>query len=95
MTVKLVKDGITADLTRIEQELKAYPQEVLTELKSVTPKRSGRARNSTTLENNKIIHANYPYFDKLDHGSSKQEPNGMTKQLDVWVVRKVKKIFGK
>jgi hypothetical protein len=95
MTIKLIKDEITADLARIQRELQLYPQEVLTKLKSETPVKSGRARRSTTLENNKLIRLDYPYFDKLNHGSSKQAKDGMTNPLDKWVVLRVKKIFGK
>ena len=43
-----------------------------------TPIKTGNARRSTSL-NNGEIDANYPYAGKLDGGSSRQAPNGMTR----------------
>jgi len=45
--------------------------------KEITPKRTGNARNNTRLSNN-TIDADYPYALKLDEGSSKKAPEGMT-----------------
>jgi hypothetical protein len=44
-----------------------------------TPKRSGNARRSTKLDSKDVIQAQYNYASKLDAGSSKQSPQGMTK----------------
>jgi hypothetical protein len=43
-----------------------------------TPVRSGNARRHTTKTANEID-ASYPYAQRLDHGWSRQSPNGMVK----------------
>ena len=62
---------------------------------AVTPRRSGNARRSTKLDKT-TIDANYPYASKLDEGSSKQAPQGMTeptmKKLNGFVQEEIKKI---
>lgn len=46
--------------------------------KSVTPIRSGNARNNTVVDRQNLeITADYPYAGRLDDGYSKQAPRGM------------------
>lgn len=87
-------DRVTKELDSIQRQLRAYPQEALTEFKRLTPIDRGNARRRTTLKNDKI-EANYPYATRLDQGWSKQAPKGMTEPFLQWVQKKVKKIFGK
>jgi hypothetical protein len=87
-------DKLTKQLNSIQQQLTAYPQEALTEFKSLTPIDRGNARRRTTLRNNEI-RADYPYAQRLDSGWSKQAPQGMTQPFEQWVRAKVRKIFGK
>lgn len=89
-----IRNGITKDLKRIQKELNALPKETHKELVDTTPIDTGNARNSTKLNGNKI-NADYPYFIRLDHGWSKQAPNGMTKGLGEWFIRRAKQIFRK
>lgn len=61
--------------------------------RSVTPIRSGNARRKTVL-NKDEIQADYPYARRLDEGSSKQAPKGMTeptiKHMQQWIQKKSK-----
>lgn len=79
-------------LDRKVQAIKALPAASLTEFQSLTPKRSGNARSHTRLEGGTRIHADYEYATKLDEGSSKQAPSGMTKPFAVWFKKQLKKI---
>jgi hypothetical protein len=89
-----ISGTINRDLDRIQRDLKAYPDQALTEFKSLTPIRSGNARRRTTLRNN-AIEADYPYAERLDSGWSQQAPQGMTRPFEQWVRARVKQIFGK
>lgn len=63
--------------------------------KKETPKKSGNARNKTTLRGDKI-RSGYPYAGRLDEGWSKQSPDGMTEPtieyMEKEVDRQVRKI---
>jgi hypothetical protein len=76
---------------RLDREL---PRKAFLFFKDITPKRTGNARRKTRLQN-KTIKAGYPYATKLDKGSSKKAPDGMSKptteylnQLTKTIVRK-------
>jgi hypothetical protein len=64
--------------------------------KSITPVRSGNARNKTFLDQKNNIQAKYNYASRLDEGSSKQAPKGMSeptiKKLKQWVNQYIKKV---
>jgi hypothetical protein len=89
-----VTDNITKELTAIQKQLRAYPQEAVDQFRSLTPIDRGNARRKTVLKN-ETIELNYPYAERLDNGWSKQAPNGMTQPFEKWVRQKVKRIFGK
>lgn len=89
-----VKDDITKELKSIQKKLTTYPQEAAAEYRRLTPVRSGNARRKTNLKSDKIV-ADYNYAGRLDSGSSRQAPKGMTKPFEVWVKKKLKSIFGK
>lgn len=90
-----ITDDITRELTSIEKKLAAYPQEAHDKFVELTPIRSGNARRHTQLKNNNRIEANYPYKERLDQGSSRQAPKGMTDPFLKWANAKIKSIFRK
>ena len=79
-------------LERKVQAINGLPAASLTKFQELTPKRSGNARNHTRLEGNTRIHADYEYATRLDSGSSKQAPSGMTKPFTDWFRQQLKKI---
>jgi hypothetical protein len=90
-----IDDGLTPVLKGMQKKLNQYPQDAEVQFVRLTPIRTGNARRHTHLVGNKTIEANYPYATRLDHGWSKQAPNGMTKPFELWMRAKVKQIFGK
>jgi hypothetical protein len=58
--------------------------------RSVTPVRSGNARSRTYLRNDEI-RADYAYATKLDEGSSRQAPNGMSAPTTKFIQEYIKK----
>lgn len=91
VTVKLVND-ISPYCERVKAELAKYPDRALTEMRRLTPIRSGNARRRTTLEN-QMIQADYAYAQRLDQGWSRQAPRGMTEPLQRWAQREARRIF--
>lgn len=91
---KPVNDRITPSLARIAKDLEKLPQQVYDFWIRTTPKRTGNARKSTDLKNG-VIHANYPYAQKLDEGYSKQAPRGMVEPTDKFVANRLKQILRK
>jgi hypothetical protein len=72
------------DLTNLNKKIKSIAslkKEIIKEMLPVfvgyTPVKTGNARRNTTIQNDQIV-ANYNYAAKLDQGSSRQAPNGMT-----------------
>lgn len=90
-----IDDKVTPVLKGMAKQLAKYPQDAEAKFVSLTPIRSGNARNNTNLKNNDTIEASYPYAQRLDQGWSKQAPMGMTRPFERWVRAKVKQIFGK
>jgi len=88
-------NNLTPAIRKIQQALKKYPQQAEDKFVSLTPVRSGNARNNTVLKNDQTIVANYPYAQRLDQGYSSQAPNGMVAPFEKWIAAKVKQIFGK
>lgn len=62
--------------------------------KSITPKRSGNARNKTQLSANTIV-TKYSYAGPLDSGSSKQNKLGMTAPTKKEIQRLISKYVRK
>lgn len=94
MDVK-ISDDISKELTRIQKKLAAYPQEAHDKFIELTPIRTGNARRRTKLTNKDTIEADYPYAERLDEGSSRQAPKGMTDPFLKWANAKIKSIFRK
>lgn len=97
----IVKDKLSSKLRSIRLALKAYPEELKDQLVELTPKNRGNAKNSTEMQGQYQIHANYPYAQVLDEGrrrvngrtqGSNQAPKGMTKPLRKWAEKHLKQI---
>jgi hypothetical protein len=94
MSVKLVNNGMTASLRRIQSELDKLPQQAYNFWVKTTPKDTGNARRKTTLKKNEI-QANYAYAKRLDEGWSKQAPNGMSEPTEKFIKQRTDKILRK
>jgi len=94
MKLRLVNDGMTASLRRMQSELDKLPAEAYNFFVKATPKRTGNARRKTRLSKNEI-QANYPYAERLDTGWSKQAPNGMTEPTSKYIEARLDKIIRK
>ena len=85
-----IKQEVAAHKKRLEQLYKESHQEFV----KLTPVDQGNARRRTKLQGNTIV-ADYAYAGRLDEGSSKQAPKGMTEPFAKWYDKQVAKIFGK
>lgn len=85
MTIKKVYDGLTPSVDNIQKDLDRIAKKAYDYWVKITPVDSGNARRKTTLENNRVINANYNYAVPLDKGSSKQAKNGMSKPTGRYV----------
>ncbi len=92
MTIKLTVDNITPSLTKKAKALSAVPKNAFTFFRQVTPIRSGNARSNTYLNNDTIV-AGYNYATKLDNGSSRQAPSGMSKPTQAFIKKEVNAIL--
>jgi len=84
---------IAADIGRTLNKLKTVPQQFADKFKSVTPKKSGRARNNTKLSGD-TVNADYNYAGPLNKGASRQAPQGMTAPTIKYIRQVVGKILG-
>jgi hypothetical protein len=89
-----VKNNLTPSLKRIQKELSQVPGKAYKYWESQTPIRSGNARRSTSLQGD-TIKATYPYATRLNEGSSKQAPQGMSEPTDRFVAALIKRIMRK
>jgi len=94
MTVRLINNGITSSIRRIQSQLDRLPQEAYDVCVKATPKKTGNARRSTKLQGNEI-QAIYAYAQPLDQGWSKQAPQGMTEPTQKYIARRVQQIIRK
>lgn len=94
MTVKQVKNTMTASLARIEKALDTLPRQAYDFWVAATPKRTGNARRRTKLRGD-TIDAAYDYAVPLDQGWSKQAPDGMSRPTEQFIQRTTKKILRK
>lgn len=86
------KDNVTKQLQGIKKGLRNLSKDALVEMKKLTPIKTGNARRKTIRQGDTLI-ANYDYAEKLDEGSSKQAPDGITKPLDEWIGKEVNRII--
>lgn len=70
------------------------PSEALEFFVDSTPIRTGNARRSTRLRGT-VIDANYDYAERLDSGSSRQAPAGMTGPTAAFLQERIDDLIGK
>ena len=92
MTVRLDKDTISPSIKKIKAALELLPQQAYKQWVKDTPIDTGNARRKTRLNKN-TIEAQYPYAQRLDQGSSKQAPKGMTVPVQKFVEQQMRKII--
>lgn len=80
----VVQDNITSSIKRIQASMAKLPAEAHKEFVKSTPIKTGNARRNTRLVGNEI-QANYSYATKLDEGSSRQAPDGMTAPTEKFI----------
>lgn len=96
--LKISLKGAGNDIARAKKNLENYLRDAATMaeqvVKSNTPIRSGNARNNwkkSTTNKDFTLSNRVPYIDKLDAGSSRQAPNGITKPSINQIKRNLKK----
>jgi hypothetical protein len=92
ISVKVDDSILKSRLAKQQLALKNLPQEGLKEFKSLTPRRTGNARNNTELTARNEIRGDYPYAQRLDQGWSRQAPKGMIEPFTLWWEKQIKKI---
>ena len=92
MTVRLEKDTISPSIAKMKAALELLPQQAYKEWVKDTPIQTGNARRKTRLNKN-TIEAQYPYAQRLDEGSSKQAPKGMSVPVQKFVEQQMRKII--
>ena len=78
MSIQFDMSGLTQKLKNARAVKQAVMKPTFDFFVQATPIRKGNARRNTSL-NSGEIDANYDYAGRLDSGSSKQAPQGMTK----------------
>jgi hypothetical protein len=87
-----IQDNITPMLKRKQRLIDQIPQEAADFFRDETPIRSGNARRRTQLRGDSI-EANYNYASRLDAGSSRQAPDGMTEPTVEFIDQRLKQIM--
>ena len=96
-----VTNNIPKQNRRINMRLKNLPKEAYNFFKSITPIKTGNARNKTKLSG-QTIQANYPYAEVLDKGrhmtnrgmrGSDQAPQGMSKPTEEFIKQRIAQIL--
>lgn len=87
--------GLKNKLAKLEDIRDSVMPKALSTFVRNTPRRSGRARRNTRLNNQKEIVANYAYAERLDQGWSQQSPQGMTKPTIIQIRKLVKEFVKK
>jgi hypothetical protein len=90
-----VDDNIKNLIKSIRKEINDLPKASLDKFISLTPIDKGNARRRTRLQGKDTIVADYAYAEKLDTGSSKQAPRGMTEPFQNWFRDYTEKRFKK
>ena len=94
MKIKRLTNRISPNLTRKQKALQLIAKDAHKKFVEETPVRSGNARRNTTLTqtaSKSSINANYDYAKKLDQGSSKQAPDGMSDPTIDFIKQQVRK----
>jgi len=93
--VTLISDKITPDTKQRAHKLSKVAKDTHKKWVSVTPKKTGNARNKTKFQGGDTINADYRYAKQLDKGRSKQAPDGMLKPTVKYLESELDKIFRK
>jgi hypothetical protein len=83
---------MTPSLRRMDLQLRRVMPEAYRFWVQKTPRDEGNARKKTRLKG-QVIHAEYPYAEKLDEGYSKQAPDGMSEPTSDFITTKLRQIF--
>lgn len=89
-----MKNTIDPSLNKITSKLVNVPSKAHRHWVQITPKDTGNAKRSTSLQGN-VIKAKYNYATQLDNGHSKQAPRGMVKPTKEFLDRLIKNILRK
>tara|TARA_R110000796_G_scaffold78978_1_gene175911 strand:+ start:3700 stop:3999 length:300 start_codon:yes stop_codon:yes gene_type:complete len=84
-------DNTTQMLTQLQRGVAGIIEDAYDVFVDNTPVRTGNARRRTRLTKD-TIEAKYDYANKLDGGSSKQSPQGMTEPTLDFIEQQFKKI---
>lgn len=87
-------NNIDRDINRKMRRLRPLPKEAHGHFVSITPIRTGNARQSTEFIKGNTIDAAYNYANRLNEGYSRQARNGMTKPTIGFLRRRVRQILG-
>ena len=77
-----------------EKVAQTLPKETYDYFVDSTPIRTGNARRSTSLRGS-TIDANYAYAERLDEGSSRQAPKGMSAPTEKFLEKRINDLIGK
>jgi len=92
VTIQFNGTKVAADLNReLDQTVRQISQEYFGLVKDKTPVRTGRAKRGWRLKKQRQfvynVNNRVPYIGRLDEGSSKQAPRGMTRPAAREVLR--------
>lgn len=94
MAIQFDMSEVSKMFDAAEAVAKTLPKEAYDYFVDSTPIRTGRARRSTRLRGN-VVDANYPYAERLDEGSSRQAPKGMTEPTEKFLQKRIDQLIGK
>lgn len=96
MAIKFVIDnkGTISHLDNLKKIPKTLAIEAGDYFQSITPVKTGNAR-ANTYTTGDSIRAAYNYANRLDEGSSKQAPNGMTEPTIKFIDKRLKQLVEK
>lgn len=94
MKVRKIRSEINPSLASVQLQLSKLPKAGYKFFRAITPKDKGNARQNTRLAGN-TIKADYKYATRLNEGSSKQAPRGMTDPMVEYLDKLVRKILGR
>jgi hypothetical protein len=94
MAIKFDMTEVNKMFVQAERVAKQLPKEAYEFFVDSTPIRTGNARRSTRLRGN-VIDADYNYAERLDEGSSRQAPKGMTEPTEKFLQKRIDELLGK
>jgi len=94
MAIKFDMTEVSKMFDAAEKVAKTLPKEAYDYFVDSTPIRTGNARRNTRLRGN-VIDANYNYAERLDDGSSRQAPKGMSQPTEKFLQKRIDDLIGK